>query len=157
MIKNKVSPTLAMDDEFNSMWSEILIQEYIFDRDQRASEIMKMLTKKEIISFYDSVFFKNVRKLSIQVEGNPKGTTSSEEKKDGEESDDDSSSASERSDPKRGAIPNMTLLSKNAIAEWSEDIKTVQSAEEFHKDCKLSPVYKMITKVVTVDVTNEDD
>ena len=50
---------------------------------------------------------------------------------------------------------NYLLSSQGAISNWSEDIKAVQSVEEFHRNCELSPVYKMVTKVVTVDVTNK--
>lgn len=154
MIKNKISPTHTMDDECDQIWTEILIQEYIFDRDQRTAEVMKQLTKGEVMSFCHNLFFENTRKLSVQVEGNPKGTSSKD--KDGEDSDDDSSSASEKSAPKKNcSVPNMTFLSKGAISNWSEDIKAVQSVEEFHRNCELSPVYKMVTKVVTVDVTNK--
>lgn len=51
----------------------------------------------------------------------------------------------------------MSFHIQSAIAEWSEEFKTIQCATEFHKECKLSPVFKMVTKVVTVDVTNKMD
>lgn len=156
-IKSRLIPHITIDDEMEQMWSEITVQEYIFDRDQRMAEVMKQLTKGEIISFYHNLFFKNVRKLSIQVEGNPDGTVFSKEKggSDNESSSEsDSTSEEEEEGRKSVRVKHMKHVSKDALAKWEEEAEEITSIEEFHSKCSLLPVYKLATQVITVDVTN---
>lgn len=54
-------------DEINNYWHEILIDEYLFDRNQREINCLKLLKKGDLLAFIDSYEKQIIRKLSIQV------------------------------------------------------------------------------------------
>lgn len=69
-IKQVIDASLA--EEFNRNWGEITCEEYIFDRRKLEVDILKILTKQDLIDFLLENEHKNFRKLSVQVIGHKK-------------------------------------------------------------------------------------
>jgi len=155
LINDRLHPQTSLSEEMEAMWNEIDDQVYIFDRDLRDVEVLKELSKGEVQSFIQKLFYKDVRKISIQVLGNPKGTYTSKVDSGSEDSGSESDSDSDYSDDEdRPRQANLKLLTPNDIKQYKEVITDIASCEEFKKKCKLMPVYKLATAVVTKDVTH---
>lgn len=54
-------------DEMTRNWSEIVTDEYLFDRLHRECDYLKTVAQKDLLDFYLTHFNKETRKLSIQV------------------------------------------------------------------------------------------
>ncbi|XP_055843466.1 nardilysin isoform X2 [Episyrphus balteatus] len=69
-IKQVIDASLA--EEVNRNWGEISCEEYLFDRRKREVEILKRITKQDLIEFLLENERNNLRKLSVQVIGHKK-------------------------------------------------------------------------------------
>lgn len=85
LIKSKLSQDLELKQEVSRNWAEITTSDYIFDWIEKEVEILKTLTKTELLEFYKKYSNEENRKLSIQIIGNPDAC---EENDENEEIDD---------------------------------------------------------------------
>lgn len=154
LINDRLHPQTSLSEEMEAMWTEIDEQVYIFDRDLRDVEVLKELSKGEVQSFIQKLFYKDVRKISVQVLGNPKGTYSSKVGSDSDSGSDSGSDSDYSDDEDRPRQANLRHLTPNDIKNYKEEITDVTSCEEFKKKCRLMPVYKMATAIITKDVTH---
>lgn len=70
LIKIKQVVDISLAEEVSHNWEEITSEEYVFDRRRREVEVLRALTKQDIIDFCLSNERTNLRKLSVQVIGN---------------------------------------------------------------------------------------
>lgn len=79
-IKLLLADPRSLETELRQNWNEIKENEYIFNRFELSAKVLKTLTKSDLQEFFDG-FTKpeNMRRLSVQVIGNPKVEGSSEE------------------------------------------------------------------------------
>lgn len=66
LAKIKLNDDNSLKDEVNRHWSEIITNEYAFDRSVRDVECLNTITKTEFLDFFEK-HFHNTKKLSIQV------------------------------------------------------------------------------------------
>lgn len=80
--KKSQEKALMIDDnrleiELARNWTEIQTNRHRFDKNVKALEILRTVTKNDVIEFYHNHFGENKRKLSIQVIGNGETTDQS--------------------------------------------------------------------------------
>ncbi|KAH8395965.1 hypothetical protein KR222_000349, partial [Zaprionus bogoriensis] len=76
LIKLKQVADMALSTEVSRNWNEIINEEYMFDRRRQQIEVLRTLTKREILAFLLDNEITNMRKVSIQIIGhNPEGKT----------------------------------------------------------------------------------
>ncbi|XP_017963608.1 nardilysin [Drosophila navojoa] len=69
LIKLKQVADTALASEVSRNWNEIINEEYMFDRRRQQVEVLRTLTKHEIVAFLLDNEISNMRKVSIQVIG----------------------------------------------------------------------------------------
>lgn len=67
LIKIKMIADNELKDEVLRNWSEIVCEEYIFDRNKKEIECLKTIKKQDLLEFLQNTEKDNFRKLSIQV------------------------------------------------------------------------------------------
>ncbi|XP_034475038.1 nardilysin [Drosophila innubila] len=76
LIKLKLVADMALSTEVTRNWSEIINEEYMFDRRRQQIEVLRTLEKAEIVAFLLQNELDNLRKVSVQVIGHqPKSKT----------------------------------------------------------------------------------
>lgn len=76
LIKLKQVADTALISEVSRNWNEIVNEEYMFDRRRQQIEVLRTLTKHEIVAFLLDNEISNMRKVSIQVIGHQLTTKS---------------------------------------------------------------------------------
>lgn len=66
LAKIKLNDDNSLKDEVSRHWTEIITNEYVFDRSLRDVECLNTITKTEFLDFFEK-HFHNTKKLSIQV------------------------------------------------------------------------------------------
>lgn len=79
LAKIKLTEDNELKDEVERNWAEITTDEYAFDRAQREVDALRTLTQEEFSEFYSSQHGDGLRKLSVQVIGNPNGKNNDEQ------------------------------------------------------------------------------
>lgn len=69
LIKLKLVADMALATEVSRNWNEIINEEYMFDRRRQQIEVLRQLTKREILAFLLDNEITNMRKVSIQIIG----------------------------------------------------------------------------------------
>jgi len=69
LIKLKLVADMALSTEVTRNWTEIINEEYMFDRRRQQIEVLRTLDKGEIVSFLLHNELDNLRKVSVQVIG----------------------------------------------------------------------------------------
>ncbi|KAH8386500.1 hypothetical protein KR093_000811, partial [Drosophila rubida] len=69
LIKLKLVADMALNTEVTRNWNEIVNEEYMFDRRRQQIEVLRTLTKAEIVAFLLDNEITNMRKISVQVIG----------------------------------------------------------------------------------------
>ncbi|XP_030378119.1 nardilysin isoform X2 [Scaptodrosophila lebanonensis] len=69
LIKLKMVADMALSSEVTRNWDEILNENYMFDRRRKQIEVLRVLSKNEIVAFLLDNEITNLRKLSVQVIG----------------------------------------------------------------------------------------
>lgn len=70
LIKLKQVVDMSLEEEASRNWLEIISEDYLFDRRRREIEVLRTLSKQDLINFCFNNERTNFRKLSIQVIGN---------------------------------------------------------------------------------------
>lgn len=80
LIKAKLIPDVQLKDEVSRNWEEIVTEQYVFDRIYQEVEILRRISRENIIEFYHKYALDDqcARKLSIQVRGNKEANEKSE-------------------------------------------------------------------------------
>ncbi|EDW62823.2 nardilysin [Drosophila virilis] len=76
LIKLKQVVDNALETEVSRNWNEIVNEEYMFDRRRQQIEVLRNLTKREIVAFLLDNEITNMRKVSIQIIGHLPDKTS---------------------------------------------------------------------------------
>ncbi|KAH8276628.1 hypothetical protein KR044_000187, partial [Drosophila immigrans] len=69
LIKLKLVADMALNTEVTRNWNEIVNEEYMFDRRRQQIDVLRTLTKAEIVAFLLENEITNMRKISVQVIG----------------------------------------------------------------------------------------
>lgn len=69
LIKLKLVADMALATEVSRNWNEIINEEYMFDRRRQQIDVLRQLTKREILAFLLDNELNNMRKVSIQIIG----------------------------------------------------------------------------------------
>ncbi|ALC48866.1 CG2025 [Drosophila busckii] len=69
LIKLKQVADMSLATEWSRNWTEIINEEYMFDRRRQQIELLRNLTKREIVAFLVENEISNMRKISVQVIG----------------------------------------------------------------------------------------
>lgn len=69
LINKKLEPKTKLSSEVGINWTEIKFSEYIFDRDIKMVEILKKITKEDLLKFYEDNFNVHSRKFLIKIRG----------------------------------------------------------------------------------------
>ncbi|XP_056304205.1 nardilysin b [Danio aesculapii] len=132
LIKLKECEDTQLGDEVDRNWFEVVTQQYVFDRLNKEIEILKDVTKGELVSFFMEHRQANSRKLSIHVVG------FGEEEKETHGEDQCSSNPEASS---YANISKLTFLPAAAILEKSTMITDIRA---FTSSLNLYPYHKVL-------------
>lgn len=162
LIKIKQVVDMSLNEEVARNWGEITYEEYLFDRKRKEVEVLRTLTKQEIIDFCLNNERTNLRKLSIQVIGYENGGKCNEalakEEMDTEENNAEAENAEEEMDD--DDEDNEELF--NALANKLDlkfipregDATTIVDINDFKENLHVYPITK--TKLETPVIDNEN-
>ncbi|XP_037935683.1 nardilysin [Teleopsis dalmanni] len=135
LIKSKQVVDMALYEEVNRNWGEIHCGEYFFDRRRKEVEVLRTISKEDIIQFCLENERTNLRKLSIQIIGNSKVTTSEDKENEKNSNlEDDAEDIDEKL---------LTTLNLNFITNAS-DVQEISNINDFKNTLNIYPVTKTI-------------
>lgn len=70
LISEKTKKDLGLDEEILRNYNEIKLKEYVFDRKERMINELKSISKEEVFSLFEKVFFEEYRRLDVMFTSN---------------------------------------------------------------------------------------
>lgn len=70
LISEKEKKDLGLDEEILRNYNEIKLKEYVFDRKERMINELKSISKEEVFSLFEKVFFEEYRRLDVMFTSN---------------------------------------------------------------------------------------
>uniref|UniRef100_A0A8C1Q204 Uncharacterized protein n=1 Tax=Cyprinus carpio TaxID=7962 RepID=A0A8C1Q204_CYPCA len=139
LIKLKECEDTQLGEEVDRNWFEVLTQQYVFDRLNKEIEVLKNVTKDELVSFFMEHRHASSRKLSIHVVGFG-------EKEKETHGDDQSSSSPESQDTEEktssyGDVSELIFLPASPILAKASRITDIRA---FTSSLNLHPYHKIL-------------
>uniref|UniRef100_A0A672T263 Nardilysin-like n=1 Tax=Sinocyclocheilus grahami TaxID=75366 RepID=A0A672T263_SINGR len=139
LIKLKECEDTQLGEEVDRNWFEVVTQQYVFDRLNKEIEVLKNVTKDELVSFFMEHRHTSSRKLSIHVVGFG-------EKEKETHGDDQSSSSSESQDTGRktssyGDVSKLIFLPAAPVLAKASRITDIRA---FTSSLNLHPYHKIL-------------
>ncbi|XP_030079691.1 nardilysin-like [Drosophila hydei] len=120
LIKLKQVADMALATEVSRNWNEIVNEEYMFDRRRQQIDVLRSLTKREIVAFLLDNEITNMRKVSIQVIGHQPEKTSKLKSKALAETEGDAQSS----------LTETTPSSENEDDDEDDDMESSEEDED---------------------------
>uniref|UniRef100_A0A671P040 Nardilysin-like n=1 Tax=Sinocyclocheilus anshuiensis TaxID=1608454 RepID=A0A671P040_9TELE len=139
LIKLKECEDTQLGEEVDRNWFEVVTQQYVFDRLNKEIEVLKNVTKDELVSFFMEHRHASSRKLSIHVVGFG-------EKEKETHGDDQSSSSPESQDTGRktssyGDVSELIFLPASPVLAKASRITDIRA---FTSSLNLHPYHKIL-------------
>ncbi|RXN20438.1 nardilysin-like protein [Labeo rohita] len=139
LIKLKECEDTQLGEEVDRNWSEVVTQQYVFDRLNKEIEVLKNVTKDELLSFFMEHRHESSRKLSIHVVGFG-------EKEKETHGNDQSSSAPETQDAETktssyGDVSELIFLPASPVLAKATRITDIRA---FTSSLNLHPYHKVL-------------
>ncbi|TRY82894.1 hypothetical protein DNTS_001530 [Danionella cerebrum] len=134
LIKLKECEDSQLGEEVDRNWFEVVTQQYVFERISKEIEVLKDITKEELLSFFTEHRQANSRKLSIHVVG-----FGEEERKTHEEHE--SSSAEEAETSSHANLTELIFLPASAALSEASMITDIRG---FTSTLPLHPYHKVL-------------
>uniref|UniRef100_A0A673JSP3 Nardilysin-like n=1 Tax=Sinocyclocheilus rhinocerous TaxID=307959 RepID=A0A673JSP3_9TELE len=139
LIKLKECEDTQLGEEVDRNWFEVVTQQYVFDRLNKEIEVLKNVTKDELVSFFMEHRHASSRKLSIHVVGFG-------EKEKETHGDDQSSSSPESQDTERktssyGDVSELIFLPASPVLAKASRITDIRA---FTSSLNLHPYHKIL-------------
>ncbi|KAF4097640.1 nardilysin b [Onychostoma macrolepis] len=139
LIKLKECEDTQLGEEVDRNWFEVVTQQYVFDRLNKEIEVLKNVTKDELVSFFMEHRHASSRKLSIHVVGFG-------EKEKETHVDDQSSSSPESQDTETktssyGDVSELIFLPASPVLAKVSRITDIRA---FTSSLKLHPYHKIL-------------
>lgn len=131
LIKLKEVKDCTLCDEFSRNWSEIVTEEYVFERKQKEIACLQKLEKLDILEFWLKNVNNNFRKLSIHVVGNKQAA--------------DDNSLTSTTDNENDFDRNL-ILKFFDYDDNTDDMITILNIKQFKNTLQVYPVIKAIWK-----------
>uniref|UniRef100_A0A7N6FIM5 Nardilysin a (N-arginine dibasic convertase) n=1 Tax=Anabas testudineus TaxID=64144 RepID=A0A7N6FIM5_ANATE len=129
LVKLKECEDTHLGEEVDRNWSEVVTQQYVFDRLNREIEALKQMTRAELVSWFQEHRGQNSRKLSVHVSGGGK-------KQEGEEDKEEDLSGSAY-----GEVSKLTFLPASPKMAGAIAIMDIPA---FTKGLPLFPYHKIL-------------
>ncbi|XP_051979977.1 nardilysin b [Xyrauchen texanus] len=142
LIKQKECEDTQLGDEMDRNWTEVVIQEYVFERLYKEIEVLKTFTKDELVTFFMEHRNASSRKLSIHVVG----FGVEEKETHGDDQTSNCSSAAETQDggmknSSYGNVSEVTFLPASPILSSATMITDIRA---FTSSLTLHPYHKIL-------------
>ncbi|KAA0712124.1 Nardilysin [Triplophysa tibetana] len=139
LIKLKECEDTQLADEVDRNWFEVVTQQYVFERLHKEIEILKDITKDELVSFFMHHRGAISRKLSIHVVGYGEEETQTHENgpKPALESQGEENQSSSY-----GNVSELTFLTASPVLAKAKMITDIRA---FTSSLKLHPYHKILT------------
>ncbi|KAJ0063034.1 hypothetical protein NL108_010644 [Boleophthalmus pectinirostris] len=139
LVKLKECEDTHLGEEVDRNWSEVLTQQYVFDRLLKEIAALKQMTKEELVSWFQEHRGSTSRKLSVHVVGfgvEEQDAEGGAERRKGDESGDDEESGSTY-----GEVSRLFYLPPSERIPGANPIMDIPT---FTKDLPLFPYHKIL-------------
>ncbi|XP_054652769.1 nardilysin-like [Dunckerocampus dactyliophorus] len=138
LVKLKECEDTHLGEEVDRNWTEVVTQQYVFDRLNREVEALKQMSRDELLSWFQEHRGSNSRKLSVHVVG------FGAEEKDKEVAADDNQEEGKGEGPSGsayGEVSKLTFLQPSSKMAGSTAIMDIPT---FTRDLPIFPYHKVL-------------
>ncbi|XP_030630050.1 nardilysin [Chanos chanos] len=139
LIKLKECEDTHLGEEVDRNWSEVVTQQYVFDRLNREIDALKLMTKSELVSWYMEHRGESCRRLSVHVVGF--GVEESDAPAEEQPSPEGEDEGACRSSSSYGEVSKLTFLPASSTLASASVITDIRS---FTSSLNLYPYHKII-------------
>uniref|UniRef100_A0A7N5ZTH0 Nardilysin a (N-arginine dibasic convertase) n=2 Tax=Percomorphaceae TaxID=1489872 RepID=A0A7N5ZTH0_ANATE len=139
LVKLKECEDTHLGEEVDRNWSEVVTQQYVFDRLNREIEALKQMTRAELVSWFQEHRGQNSRKLSVHVVGF--GVEENDEKGGGKKQEGEEDKEEDLSGSAYGEVSKLTFLPASPKMAGAIAIMDIPA---FTKGLPLFPYHKIL-------------